>query len=334
MVLIGSNAGSAGGIGKLYCLDENTGTEIWNFTTNGDIHGTPLLANNLVYIGSLNERMYCLGKMVDNGQNGNGNPNGDDKNKTKIIISIEISETEVVAGHAIEGIIFTATTANGTPIPQTWFTFEVTKGALSDYYGTAFDDGTYNVSFIAPNVKKQTTITITSTASRFGYTNGTVSVIIDVKPLPEDENGDKDGEDSPTDEIFKPKYYMLWIIIMILIISTLLIFGLLVRTKGKLNRLEQGIEEESKDKDSDKRKMKKSGKQEPKQKKETKEERVPPPKSEPGAKSTTAEQTKQITKPKQTKQIIQTPQTQSQNQQPPSSNSDSVIKPKIGKPKA
>jgi outer membrane protein assembly factor BamB len=315
MVLIGSNAGSAGGIGRLYCIDENTGTEIWNFTVNGDIHGTPLLANDLVYIGSLNEKMYCLGKLGDNG-NGNGQGNGDDKNKTKIIVSIEISGTEVVAGHAIESIIFTATTANGTPIPQTWFTFEVTKGALSDYYGTAFDDGTYNVSFIAPNIKKQATITLTGTASRFGYSNGTASIIINVKPLPADENGEKEGEDKLEDEIWKPKYYMLWVLIIILIIATLLIFGLLVRTKGKLNRLEKGEEET---KESDKKKIKKSEKQVKKQMKASTEERVPPPKSEQIANFTT---------PKQT------PKTQAKNQQPPIKNTDSSSKlSKPAKPK-
>jgi hypothetical protein len=261
--------------------------------------------------------MYCIGES-QSGNNGNGQSNGDDKNKTKIVVSIEISSTEVVAGHAIESIIFTATTANGTPIPQTWFTFEVTKGALSDYYGTAFDDGTYNVSFIAPNIKKQTSITITGTASRFGYYNGSASVILDVKPLPEDDNGEKDGDDSTADEILKPKYYMLWVIIVILIISTLIIFSFLVRTRGKLNRLEHGIDEEIKDKESDKKKIKKSDKPGPKQKKGSKEERVPPPKSEQVAKTTT---------PKQNLK------TQAKNQKPPISEIDSSTKSNTGNSK-
>jgi len=60
-VIIGSNNGSAGGTGKLYCIDGNSGEQDWNFTLNGDIHGSPLIAQEKIYIGSLDNHMYCLG---------------------------------------------------------------------------------------------------------------------------------------------------------------------------------------------------------------------------------------------------------------------------------
>jgi PKD repeat protein len=60
-VIIGSNDGFAGGTGKLFCVDENSGDEIWNFTTNGDIHGSPLIAQEKIFIGSLDNYMYCIG---------------------------------------------------------------------------------------------------------------------------------------------------------------------------------------------------------------------------------------------------------------------------------
>ncbi len=240
-VLIGSNEGSAGGIGRLYCLDEQTGVEDWNFTVDGDIHGSPLLANGLVYIGSLNNNMYCLGLWNDSTNGGNGNTN---VNKTQIYVTIEISETEVLSGHAIANIKFKATTKDGEPIPQAWFNFEVTKGALSDYYGTVIENGTYTVSFIAPNVGKLTIVTLTGTASKYGYLNGTYSINIIVKPLPKDDGDSTNDEDNILVEITKPKYFMLWIIITILLIITISVYGLLLKAKRKLKKFESGIEKE------------------------------------------------------------------------------------------
>ncbi|MHC1566301.1 MAG: PGF-pre-PGF domain-containing protein [Candidatus Syntropharchaeia archaeon] len=37
---------------KLYCYDANTGDELWNFTANGPIWSSPVVANNTVYFGT------------------------------------------------------------------------------------------------------------------------------------------------------------------------------------------------------------------------------------------------------------------------------------------
>ena len=250
-VLIGSNAGEAGGIGILYCLDEETGELYWNFTTAGDIHGTALLANELVYIGSLDEKMYCLGYLEDGGNGGNGQQNN--KNKTKIMVTMKISTNEVLSGHAIENIIVTAKTENGTPIPQTWVVFELEPklGALSDYYGTVFQNGTYIFSYIAPTVGKIRYVNLTATASKFGYENGTNFTTIMIKPLDNKDNGKSDDDDDLLTEMVKPKYYFLWIIITVLIIMTLLIFGLLMTIRKKLKNLETGNSSIQKDQEQE-----------------------------------------------------------------------------------
>ena len=241
--MIGSNAGTSGGIGKVHCIDEKTGDEYWNFTTDGDIHGSPIIASSRVYIGSLDGYMYCLGKHQE------------DQENIRIMIEINIPVTTVTAGHAIENITFTALTNTSEPIPQTWFTFAVTRGALSDYYGTAFEDGSYSISYIAPapsEVKKSLNVTIFVNASRFPYINGSNFVNISVEPRSQPsvnggtgtngDNKDNDGTDKDDDifdEISKPKYQNYILIISILVILNIVIILFLVRTRLRLKRFEK-----------------------------------------------------------------------------------------------
>jgi len=46
--------------GFLYCLDAENGNLIWKFQTDGAITGTPFLAEDIVYIGSTDGKMYAL----------------------------------------------------------------------------------------------------------------------------------------------------------------------------------------------------------------------------------------------------------------------------------
>jgi hypothetical protein len=201
--------------------------------------------------------MYCLG----DGQGNGGNPG---VNKTKIEIKIQIPMTTVLSGHAIENIVVSATTQNGTPIGQTWFTFEVTKGALSNYYGTAFANGTYPLSYIAPQVEKEIIITLKAEASHFSYLNGTRSVNITIQPLetPGPDPNEEGKEEGLFDEMLKPKYFFFWVIIIVLIIMTVIIFGFLLRTRRRLQRLENGfdLEEETIDREKGRDTRKSKGK--------------------------------------------------------------------------
>ena len=231
-VVIGSNAGSAGGEGMVFCLDERTGEEIWNITLDGDVHGSPLIALNRIYIGSLDGYMYCLG----------GDINPQDLIQIKINISIPV--TSILAGHAIENITFTALTEDDKPIPQAWFTFGVTNGFLSDYYGTAFEDGSYVLSYIAPEpnrVKNNITVILSVNASRFGYKNGSDSIEIIIIPrITKDDSGGSDGraDDEDIFEIIsKPRVLNYLIIFIILLILIVIIYILMFRAKRKLSSL-------------------------------------------------------------------------------------------------
>ena len=45
---------------RVYAFNANTGTEIWRYTTAGDIVASPAVANGQVYIGSQDRKFYCL----------------------------------------------------------------------------------------------------------------------------------------------------------------------------------------------------------------------------------------------------------------------------------
>ena len=234
-VVIGSNLGSSGGDGKIFCLDVETGDEYWNYTTGGDIHGTPIIALNHVYIGSLDNYMYCLGEKPSV------------QNYSEIKIDISIPVTRVLAGHAIENITLTASTQDDEPIAQAWYNFAVTKGYLSAYFGTAFEDGTYTISYIAPEpskVKDNITVVLSVNATRYPYKIGKNSVNITVEPRSQpskndSKNGDDDDDGTGGDDFLNPKNTNIILIIVILLILNIIVFGSFYATWRKTRRLTQ-----------------------------------------------------------------------------------------------
>jgi outer membrane protein assembly factor BamB len=50
-----------GGISKdVYAVDDQTGEELWRFTTGGTVYSTPVVDNGVVYVGSLYGYLYAL----------------------------------------------------------------------------------------------------------------------------------------------------------------------------------------------------------------------------------------------------------------------------------
>jgi hypothetical protein len=45
---------------KVYCLDAGTGAFIWEYTTGGDVFSSPAVANGKLYVGSWDNKVYCL----------------------------------------------------------------------------------------------------------------------------------------------------------------------------------------------------------------------------------------------------------------------------------
>jgi parallel beta-helix repeat protein len=45
---------------KVYCLNASTGARLWNYTTGNDIYSSPAVFDSRVYVGSLDNKVYCL----------------------------------------------------------------------------------------------------------------------------------------------------------------------------------------------------------------------------------------------------------------------------------
>jgi len=45
---------------RLYCLNETTGEQVWNYTAGGDIRGSPAVVGGKVFFGSFPGNLYCL----------------------------------------------------------------------------------------------------------------------------------------------------------------------------------------------------------------------------------------------------------------------------------
>jgi outer membrane protein assembly factor BamB len=234
-IVVGSNDGDTGGTGKVYCLDEDTGIEVWNFTTNGDIHGSPTLANKHVYIGSLDNYLYCLGE------------NYSDQNKTKIkkiIVNISLTSNIVLAGETIENITFTSIIDNKT-VPNINFNFNVTFGSMSASTGTSSEDGVFKINYFAPemdNITENVTAKLTVNAFMDQHVPGYNFIDIIIVPYLEPNNNTNNSKGN-IDEINDTKRNetdkqdegldLKLIIIVALIILILIIIAIEIKMKMK-----------------------------------------------------------------------------------------------------
>jgi outer membrane protein assembly factor BamB len=48
------------GQGTIYCYNATTGAQLWNYSSFGEIHHTPTLSGNRVYVGTINNYLYCI----------------------------------------------------------------------------------------------------------------------------------------------------------------------------------------------------------------------------------------------------------------------------------
>jgi outer membrane protein assembly factor BamB len=45
---------------KVYCLNAETGSKVWEYTTGNDVNSSPAVSEGYVYVGSDDRRLYCL----------------------------------------------------------------------------------------------------------------------------------------------------------------------------------------------------------------------------------------------------------------------------------
>jgi outer membrane protein assembly factor BamB len=220
-VIVGSNYKDVGGGGRLICFDEVSGLELWNYTTEGDIHSSPVATINKIFIGSLDNNMYCIGST--------------EKPLMEITSSHLLENNVVEAGRTID--LTFSTTAFGELVEQPWYTFETSGGELSATFGTGFLDGTFKISFTAPLVTQNTTVTIKAKAVKVGYENGSHEITFFIEPL-EKSDSDEDEFTEFIEDMFSERNQFYFYILLLLIIINIIVFILILKKRKKMGKNE------------------------------------------------------------------------------------------------
>jgi outer membrane protein assembly factor BamB len=161
-VLVGSRWDST--FGRLYCLNESTGEELWNLTTGGGIVASPAIAHGVVYISCYDGILYAVG--------------GDIPATLDIQILPEFSS---IKSNRVMGISFLVT-YRGAPIEGAFINVDVSEGNLSQQGASTFPDGSQRIKYTAPVLEENTTITVHASVTKFGYPVGESWVQFIVEP--------------------------------------------------------------------------------------------------------------------------------------------------------
>ncbi len=211
-VLVGSTTN------KLFCLDEETGEELWNLTTGHYIVATPYVYNGIVYITSEDGSIYAIG--------------GDEHAKLEIEI---IPEQSNLKSNRVMGISFFVT-YRGFPIEGAFINFEVNSGELSQTGASSWEDGSQRVKYTSPSVSENTTVTVSASAVKYGYPDGESTATFVIEP----PTSYGDVESSDTFSLVKYWSYILLIIILVVI-------NILIMVIGRRRRGREGEKTDEKD---------------------------------------------------------------------------------------
>jgi outer membrane protein assembly factor BamB len=150
--------------GRLYCLNESTGEELWNLTTGGGIVASPVIAHGIVYISCYDGALYAVG--------------GDVPATLDIQILPEFSS---IKSNRVMGISFVVTYRD-LPIEGAFINVDVSYGNLSQQGASTFPDGSQRIKYTAPEVEENTTIIVYAKATKFGYPEAESSAQFVVEP--------------------------------------------------------------------------------------------------------------------------------------------------------
>ncbi len=148
----------------LYALNMATGALQWRFLTGGQISSSPAVANNRVFFGAKDHKVYALGATIP-----------------PLYDTITSSPSVLEPG---QNATLTITVRNSTA-PESNANLTLTTsagGTISQPILTG--PGTFQSNFTAPIVSSTTLTTIQVTASSTGYVNAVNQISITVNPFP------------------------------------------------------------------------------------------------------------------------------------------------------
>ena len=167
---------------KLYCFDQDTGGEIWNYSARGYIYSSPALQNGSIYFGSSDRNVYCIGDQ----------PPG-------LLIEVEPFREEITSDN-VTVLKLLVTDDQDEPQPGSVVTFSSSAGYVGfDTEGNTRiehltdEKGELTVYYFPPIVSSRSTMDINIKCSREGLRSGSLQVRIIVEPGEDDGGSDTEG---------------------------------------------------------------------------------------------------------------------------------------------
>jgi outer membrane protein assembly factor BamB len=158
MIYVGSNDR------YMYALNIGTGTVAWRYLTGGQVSSSPAVANNRVFFGSKDHKVYALGAIVP-----------------RLYSTITASPSVLQPG---KNATLTITVRNSTSplsnanVSLIWLPNTILPAPIS------IGRGSYELNFTAPPVNSSRFATIQVTASITGYLSATNQTNITINPFP------------------------------------------------------------------------------------------------------------------------------------------------------
>ncbi|MBM4248039.1 MAG: hypothetical protein FJ149_01110 [Euryarchaeota archaeon] len=144
----------------LYAVDRATGALAWKYPAGGNIVGSPALSDRRIFIGSMDGTVRCIGSASE---------------LPVLRVSVSLEKGSLAAGTVMRINVVVRDEA-GNPAEGAFVKFSVSAGNLSQSGASTFPDGSQSIKYLAPKVKRNTTVTLSASAGKGGFATGTTSV--------------------------------------------------------------------------------------------------------------------------------------------------------------
>ena len=198
----------------LYCLDQEDGTILWTFPTEGYVYSSPSLYDKAVYFGSNDGTVYCVGNRPP-----------------RLQVSLELEKPEIGDGERLPMII-TVKDPNGSKLRDASVDIVLSAGSFEleegNQRGAKTDaQGELMIVFLPPAVSSRSTLEIRVTAEKQGLEPGSAVALLVVTP----GGGSGDGTEDVVNEAEarRPYYWLLGLIIA----GDLALVGVIVNQKDQ-----------------------------------------------------------------------------------------------------
>ena len=154
-------------VGRLFCLNADTGEEVWSLPLPAFVYASPAVAGGRVFVGSTAGRLVCVGA----------------PSLPRLYTTLTPQATSVSGGQGIK-LDVTVMNVDGEPGGDAFMHYSATHGTLQAEYGTVVE-GAFTNFWTAPDVGTTTYVTISAWGELPGIEVVPHEVQITVEPAEE-----------------------------------------------------------------------------------------------------------------------------------------------------